>query len=149
MNRTHGLAPRVGRPREYDVWKRMRRRCSHDADGADRQNYFERGITVCDRWRNSFPNFYADMGPRPSPKHSIDRINNDGDYEPGNCRWATRNEQNRNTRQVRMITHNNQTKCLKDWCRELGLVYQTMRYRMRAGLTFERAAIAKRRHLSQ
>jgi hypothetical protein len=81
---------------EYNTWAGMHSRCENPKE-AGYKNYGGRGITVCERWR-SFENFYADVGDRPSPKHSIDRINNDGNYEPGNVRWATRTEQNRNRR---------------------------------------------------
>ena len=82
---------------EHHIWKLMIARCHTSPDPL----YGGRGISVCDRWRNSFVAFYADMGPRPSPKHSIDRIDNDGDYEPSNCRWATPHEQGINKRDSR------------------------------------------------
>ncbi len=70
-------------------------------------NYGGRGIIVCDRWLNSFENFYADMGPKPTNDHSIDRYpNGDGNYEPGNCRWATSREQNNNRRDNVIINYN-------------------------------------------
>ncbi len=93
LTKTHGLR----RTREYKSWAALKQRCLNPDDAAFR-HYGERGIKVCERWRDSFENFYADMGPRPSPKHSIDRINNDGNYEPGNCRWATASEQVKNRR---------------------------------------------------
>lgn len=73
----------------------MRKRCG--SGFRQRQYYADRGITVCKRW-DAYETFLADMGRRPSPDHSIDRINNDGNYEPSNCRWATRSEQQRNKR---------------------------------------------------
>lgn len=82
---------------EYYIWINMKIRCFKKTSPYYK-NYGARGITVCDRWKNSFHNFYQDMGPKPGPEHSLDRIENDGNYEPGNCRWATMIEQNNNRR---------------------------------------------------
>lgn len=80
---------------EYRAWSSMKRRCV-DVDHVSSHRYVGRGISVCERWRLSFENFFADMGPKPGPKYTLDRINNDGIYEPGNCRWATWTMQQRN-----------------------------------------------------
>jgi hypothetical protein len=85
---------------ELNIWRHMMARCTK-ADRSDFHYYGGRGIKVCDRWQ-TFENFLADMGPRPSPKHSLDRINNDGNYEPSNCRWATKGQQARNSRQAKL-----------------------------------------------
>lgn len=90
---THG---KYGTP-ELRIWKAMIRRC-YSATDSCYSHYGARGITVCDRWRNGFSDFLADMGPRPSPKHSLDRINNNGNYEPGNVRWVTHFVQSINKR---------------------------------------------------
>jgi hypothetical protein len=117
---------------EYAAWINIKQRC-YNPNKTSYQNYGGRGITVCERWRESYPNFLADMGPRPSPKHSIDRIDNDGPYSPDNCRWTTREEQNTNKRNTVWITHNDQTKPLKQWADELNLNRATLFYRYRAG----------------
>lgn len=83
------------------VWKSIRLRC-YSRGNASYARYGGRGIQVCDRWRASFEAFLADMGSRPSPRHSIDRLDNDRGYEPGNCRWATALEQARHRRGVKM-----------------------------------------------
>jgi hypothetical protein len=94
-------------------------------------SYGGRGIVVCERWRD-FPSFLADMGARPAGK-TLDRINNDGNYEPGNCRWATQREQCANTRSNKNFTINGVTKNQSEWCREFGVPVGTFRSRMKRG----------------
>lgn len=93
-NRTHGLSHTV----EYNSWRAMLGRC-YDPDNNKYHLYGKRGIRVCDRWRDSFENFLADMGRRPEPGLSLDRFpDTSGNYEPMNCRWATASQQNKNRR---------------------------------------------------
>lgn len=116
---------------EYQSWAHMRRRCGNPRNNSF-HNYGGRGITVCERWQ-VFENFLADMGARPSALHSIDRIDVNGNYEPGNCRWATAVEQNSNTRRSHFITANGLTKTLAEWSRSSGLGHNTIRCRLARG----------------
>jgi hypothetical protein len=103
------------------------------------RDYGGRGITVCKRWR-VFANFLADMGPKPSPAHSLDRIDNNKSYTPQNCRWATRAEQRRNSRQgLVMLTVKGRTMCLIDWARETGIERRTLAARLYHGWSPEEA----------
>ena len=110
---------------ERSVWRGMKQRC-FNSNEPGYKNYGGRGITMCDRWVDSYENFITDMGPRPSDKHSIDRIDNDGDYCPENCRWATSVEQNRNTRHNRLWEHNGVTMTISMWADKLGVSYHTL-----------------------
>jgi hypothetical protein len=103
----------------YIVWAAMKQRCLNPKD-CNFHKYGARGIKVCDRWL-AFENFFADMGERPSNEHSLDRIDNNGHYEPDNVRWATREEQQRNKRDNHQITINGQTKCITAWAEHLGI----------------------------
>lgn len=100
--------------RIYRIWTGIKTRC-YDTKSVAYPWYGKRGITMCDRWHESFENFLSDMGLPPSNKHSIDRIDNDGNYEPGNCRWATKIEQGRNTRRKRMVRAFGDEKGLSEW----------------------------------
>jgi hypothetical protein len=109
----------------------MIERCENP-NNAHAADYGGRGISVCERWRHDFQAFLADMGRRPNGM-SIDRINNDGNYEPGNCRWATNKEQASNRRYCVMLTHNGETMTASDWARRVGIKPSTMLARLRAG----------------
>lgn len=98
----HGEARRNNKTPEYQAWTDICRRCTNP-DFKQWKDYGGRGIRVCDEWLNSFDAFLSHVGRKPSPKHSIDRIDNDGHYEPGNVRWATRSEQERNKRRGHQI----------------------------------------------
>jgi hypothetical protein len=134
--RTHGLC----RTPENVIWNSMVKRC-HNPKCLEYHNYGGRGIVVCDRWRGrtGFVNFLADVGPRPSPKHSIDRIDNDGGYEPANCRWATAEQQQLNTRRTVFVTFNGETKTILEWSRITGISYSALYQRIWHGWTAERA----------
>ena len=121
--------------KEYGVWTGMRHRCNSKTHPSFK-DYGGRGITVCERW-NDFANFMADMGPRPSEKHSLDRIDNDQGYSPENCRWATASQQHRNTRANRTLTYAGVTKPLCEWAEERGIATTTLAHRLRTGWSAE------------
>ncbi len=132
----HGACLGGHQTREYTSWAHMRTRCNNP-EHVDFADYGGRGIRVCDRWK-SFENFLADMGPRP-PGTSIDRIDNNGSYEPGNCRWATQTEQRLNARNCRMLSFNGKTQTLTAWAREAGIPRTTLRKRLNRGVPLEQA----------
>lgn len=122
---------------ENQVWRDMRSRCRNPRHRCfDR--YGGRGIAVCERW-DSFAAFLGDMGPRPTPSHTIERKDNDGPYCPKNCVWATHAEQQRNRSTTRQITLNGRTMCLTDWAKEAGVSHQLISNRLAAGWSVEEA----------
>lgn len=124
---------------EYRIWKAIRERC-YDLNHKSYSDYGARGVNVCEAWKESFDTFYQDMGPRPSKDHSIDRRDNDKGYCKENCYWATREEQNNNTRRNIFYEHNGVHRTLAAWCKEFGLRYGTVYARMNQyGWTFEEA----------
>jgi len=132
--RTHGMTSTA----EFRAWTSMKSRCLSPSNKFF-AHYGGRGIKVCNRWLESFENFYEDMGPRPSSDHSIDRINNHGNYEPGNCRWTTRTVQQRNTRRSKPLVANGKSQCLADWASESGIHRCAIAARIRAGWSIEDA----------
>lgn len=129
----HGMS----RTLVYGIWKGIHQRCGNPK-APKFYNYGGRGIKVCERW-NSFENFVADMGIRPNG-YSIERINNDGDYEPANCVWATKKQQLNNKRKSRFLEFNGERKTIAQWSDEIGVRWDTIRNRVdRYGWSIERA----------
>jgi hypothetical protein len=124
---THGMH---GSP-EYVAWLSIKYRCDNPNSNSH-HNYGGRGIAMCDLWRQSFERFLADVGHRPSLKHSIDRFpDTNGNYEPGNVRWATVKEQQRNKRTNRLLTWKGKTQTMTDWAEELGFTVNLIYYRLK------------------
>lgn len=124
---THGLSHLP----EYRIWKGIRRRCNNKNEQWYHR-YGGRGIKVCKQW-NNFENFYQDMGSRPNSDFWIERINNNGNYEPTNCRWATKKEQQRNRSSNRKYIINNEEKTLVEWCEIYKKSYHLVKLRIRRG----------------
>lgn len=138
----HGLSHRP----EYKIWKGMKKRCSNPRD-TNFPRYGGRGICVCRKWELSFARFFADLGPRPSKHHSLERIKNDGDYKPGNVLWANRKRQSRNRRSSRIVTFRGRKMVLADACDLSGADYRLVSDRLRRGWTFHQALIVPKGQL--
>ncbi len=141
MSERHGHTHGRRETPEYQAWKSMVARCtipsaSHYAE------YGGRGIGVCQRWRESFVVFLADVGPRPSATHSLDRIDPNGNYEPGNVRWATRHEQHRNQRSNRFLTIDGKRMCMTDWAKLSPVSWAAISRRLDAGWDAKSAVFA-------
>jgi len=136
-NYRHGGTTQFTMSREYIVWSHMRDRCRNPRNKRyDR--YGGRGIKICERW-DDFAVFLSDMGSRPSPQHTIERNDNNGNYEPENCRWATRQEQNSNQSHTRLLVAFGRTQSVSAWARELGIRRESLRDRLAKGMPIEDA----------
>ena len=132
----HGNTP------EYKAWNNARNRC-HNPLAHAYADYGGRGIVMAERWRESFEAFLEDMGRRPGPNYSLDRYpDNDGNYEPGNCRWATRREQAQNRRSTKLITAGGETLCVSEWERRNGMSHHCINNRLKRGWHAEDAVTA-------
>jgi hypothetical protein len=125
-NLKHGMK----KTKEYETWQRIKARCNNK-NHPDYYLYGGIGINVCDRWNNSFENFYLDMGDRPKNKTSIERLNTTKGYSPENCIWADSYIQSRNKRNNRIYTFNNKTMCLSDWATYLGITFASLDERLK------------------
>lgn len=131
--RTHGMSDRQG----YESWAGMKRRCLNSKSKAY-PLYGGRGITICDRWVNSLETFLKDMGPCPEG-YTLERKNNDGNYEPNNCVWGTRTAQANNRRSSRFLTLNGKTMTVSEWSVETGIHHSAIHLRLKRGWSVEEA----------
>ncbi len=133
---SHGQCRRQNKTSEYRAWMGMKSRALNPkSEHFDR--YGGRGIKICSRWLDSFENFFEDMGNKPSASHSIHRIDNDGDYTPENCCWATKKEQARHRCSSRLIEHNGATKTLAEWAENAGMDIRSLWQRIKRGWSFD------------
>lgn len=136
-NTSHGLS----QSKTYSIWSGMQQRC-FNKKRSNYKRYGGRGITVCERWR-LFENFLSDMGPCPTSQHTLERKENDGNYAPGNCIWATRNQQCRNTRRNISLEIRGETKCITDWAALYGVSPFTVYNRVRNGWDLNETILRK------
>lgn len=132
LHTKHGLCDSP----EHRAWNGMKARC-YNNKSISYHNYGGRGIKVCKRWLNSFINFYRDMGKRPSANHSLERKDNNGNYEPSNCYWATKVEQDNNKRSNHLVTFNGKTQTIAQWSREVNIPYKILSGRFNSVNTWE------------
>jgi hypothetical protein len=135
----------------FAVWRAMIDRC-HNPQAESFSRYGARGISVCDRWRwgeggvSGFDRFVTDMGPKPSPTHSVERCDNSGNYEPRNCAWATKIQQSRNRRNVVRYSYDGKTQTLPEWSEQLGVGRGTLAYRLKRGWPIHKTFSQPTRH---
>jgi len=132
QNARHGMCDTS----TYTVWDRMKSRCLREQD-KDYKRYGARGISVCDRWM-LFDNFLADMGVRPDGLQ-LDRINNDGNYSPENCRWVTPRQNTNNRRSSRFLEFKGKRQTIVEWAREMGICSKALMHRLKVGWSIEDA----------
>ena len=143
-NNQYGKKHGMHETTEYQAWESMKKRCLNMNDKSY-LNYGGRGIKVSEEWL-LFVNFFKDMGLKPTPKHSLDRIDNNGNYEAGNCKWATRSEQLRNKRTNVFIEYNGLKLCVRDWSKKTGIHENTIHYRLKIGLTIKEILTKGHKH---
>lgn len=134
LNRTHGASNSL----TFKRWKSMLARCSLP-NSKSYPRYGGRGITVCARWQQSFENFLHDMGECPGTNWTVERRENNGNYDPSNCRWATRQEQNRNTSRNHLLLYQEELLCVGEWAEILGINARTILTRLNKGMSNEQA----------
>lgn len=133
---THGHTSERNHSPEYKCWNSMKSRCNNKKN--DRYyDYGGRGISVCDQWNNSFETFLKDMGPRPSLKYSLERIDNDKNYTPDNCVWRTMQQQSRNKRSNRLLEKNGLKMVIVDWAKRWGIAYQVIQQSIKRHGSFD------------
>lgn len=138
----HGHTPKGERSKTYFTWQNMVARCTNE-NRPDHKYYGERGITVCDRWKNSFADFLTDMGEKP-PGLSLERKNNSLGYYKENCKWATKHEQMQNTRATKRISFDGKCMGLAAWARHIGINKESLRTRILRGWSIEKALTTRK-----
>ena len=137
LNETHGEASGSRRTKEYRAWRSIKQRCYLETN-KDFHNYGARGIEMCPEWIGSFERFLFDMGRAPTALHSIDRINNSGNYTKENCRWSQPKPQARNRRTNVFVEHNGKTQCVLDWSLEIGIPRWSISRRLEDGWSMQK-----------
>lgn len=133
----HNHHPEPIKKSTYRIWCGIIQRCTNP-NATHYKSYGGRGVLICERWRE-FENFIADMGTRPTVRHSIERVNVNGNYDPSNCKWALPDEQARNRRNVRQIEYNGEVKTIADWARAIKVSERCLGMRLRSGWSVEKA----------